>query len=121
MMISAIHIVANYRVALKRNIVFCFQPGQEGKGGAAKLFKIKPDLLDNIDQCFALHLANNAFVGSISIDTGAITALSCRFKVQINGVSAHTMIPYVGVDANFIGCLVVTQMYNLVSMNVPAM
>ena len=29
------------------------------------------------------------------------------------------MLPYAGVDANFIGCTLVTQLYSLISMKVP--
>lgn len=39
--------------------------------------------------------------------------------IKIAGKSAHLMLPYVGVDANFIGCTLVTQMYSLIGMKVP--
>lgn len=48
-MITAIHLAAKNKHKLKRNLVFCFQPGEEGKGGAKRLFEEKPDLLDEVD------------------------------------------------------------------------
>jgi metal-dependent amidase/aminoacylase/carboxypeptidase family protein len=54
LLMAAKIIVAN-KEKLRKKVTFCFQPGEEGKRGAFKLFNAYPTLLDNIDHCFALH------------------------------------------------------------------
>lgn len=46
---TALLYTAKNKQYLKRNVVFCFQPGEEGVGGASKLFKERPDLLKEVD------------------------------------------------------------------------
>lgn len=104
---------------LRRNLIFCFQPGQEGKGGASKLFSANPNILDGVDECYAIHFSNGALPGKIFLGKGPITSLSSKLTIKIEGYSAHPMMPYAGVDANFIGCTLVTQIYSLISMKVP--
>ena len=118
-MITAIQLAARNKHKLKRNLVFCFQPGEEGKGGAKKLFEAKPDLLNEVDECYAIHFRNDALPGKIFLSKGPVTALSAKLHIKIAGKSAHLMLPYAGVDANFIGCTLVTQMYSLIGMKVP--
>jgi len=118
-MISAIKIIAEYRAHLRKNITFCFQPGEEGKGGASALFKAVPDLLNGIDHCFALHLGNHVNVGKLLIGKGGVTSTTSRFTIQIEGKSAHSFCPNAGIDANYIGCQLVTQLYALTHMKIP--
>ena len=42
---TALLYTAKNKQNLKRNVIFCFQPGEEGVGGASKLFKERPDLV----------------------------------------------------------------------------
>lgn len=112
-MLLAIKIVSRNFSRLKRNLVFCFQPGEEGKGGANKLFNLKPDLLSGIKHSFALHLANHRTVGEVTIGVGNIMPISGRFKVTIKGKGSHVMCPQSAVDANLIGCSIVSQLYTL--------
>lgn len=58
-------------------------------------------------------------VGQIQIPIGPVTALSNRFSISIKGKSAHCMAPQVGIDANYIGCSLVTYLYSLLPMTVP--
>ncbi|XP_031472909.1 uncharacterized protein LOC116245569 [Nymphaea colorata] len=118
-LLVALRYTAKHRDQLRRNVIFCFQPGEEGKAGASKLFKAKPDLLDHVDECYAIHFMNAAYPGTIALGKGAVTALTSSLAISIEGKSAHCMMPNVGVDANFIGCTLVTQLYSLIGMKVP--
>lgn len=60
-------------------------------------------------------------VGQLKIPKGPVTALSNRFTISIKGKSAHCMAPHVGIDANYIGCSLVTQLYSLLQMMVPTL
>jgi metal-dependent amidase/aminoacylase/carboxypeptidase family protein len=118
-LIAALRHAAKHRQDLKRNLVFCFQPGEEGKGGASKLFKAKPDLLEGIKECYAIHFYNGMYPGTIALGKGTITAHSSRLLIDIEGKSTHCMGPHVGIDANYIGCVLVGQLYSLISLKVP--
>ena len=76
-------------------------------------------MLDRVDHCYALHLNNIIYPGTIKLDSGPVTAISNRFVINIKGKSSHCMIPNAGIDANFIGCSLVGQLYGLTGMMVP--
>jgi metal-dependent amidase/aminoacylase/carboxypeptidase family protein len=116
---TALKHAAKNRDQLKRNLIFCFQPGEEGKAGASKLFKAKPDLLEGVHNCYALHFMNAAYPGVIALAKGAVTAMTSSLTIIIEGKSSHCMCPNAGVDANFIGCTLVTQLYSLIGMKIP--
>ena len=120
LLMAAKIIVAN-REKLRKKITFCFQPGEEGKRGAYKLFTSYPSILDNIDHCYAIHADNSMKAGQIKLAKGPVSALSNRFSIKIKGKSAHCMLPHVGVDANYIGCTLVSQLYSISSMTVPTL
>lgn len=80
--------------------------------------KARPDLLNGVDNCFAIHFMNSAPPGEIYLSKGPVTAISVRVHIVIEGVSVHCMSPNFGIDANFIGCTLVTQLYSLIGLNI---
>ena len=54
----------------------------------------------------------------VQLIPGEVTALTCKFEAEIKGVASHSMIPHAAIDANFIGCSIVSQLYTLVSRNI---
>lgn len=74
--------------------------------------------MEAVKNCFALHFNNAIYPGSLKIDSGPVTALSNRFTIKIEGRSAHCLEPESGIDANFIGCSLVSQLYGLTGMMV---
>jgi len=120
-MISTIHIVARERAHLRKRVLFCFQPGEEGKRGAEKLFSNHPTLTEPVNCCFAIHFHNAIKPGQIKIEAGPVTALSNRFTITIQGRSAHCLAPQAGIDANYIGCTLVSQLYALSAQTIAPM
>lgn len=59
------------------------------------------------------------YPGMIALGKGPVTALSSRFTIEIEGKSTHCMAPQGGIDANFIGCQLVGQLYSLIGLKVP--
>lgn len=55
----------------------------------------------------------------IALGKGPVTAHSSRFFIEIEGKSTHCMAPQGGIDANFIGCQLVGQLYSLIGLKVP--
>ncbi len=50
---------------------------------------------------------------------GPVTAITARLSIKFEGKSAHLMMPHAAIDANFIGCTLVTQLYSLIGMKIP--
>jgi len=50
-----------------------------------------------------------------------VTALSNRFTITIQGRSAHCLAPQAGIDANYIGCTLVSQLYALSAQTIAPM
>lgn len=121
MLMMAAQIISTHRERLTKKVTFCFQPGEEGKRGAFKLFTYYPQILDGIENCYAIHSDNTLKVGLIKLGKGPVSALSNRFTITIRGKSAHCMAPHVGIDANYIGCSLVGQLYSLLPMTVPTL
>lgn len=78
-----------------------------------------PHLLEGVDHCYAQHLSNYKKVGCLALSKGPISALTSIFTIDITGISAHSMSPHAGIDANFIGCHLVTQLYSLTHLKIP--
>ena len=83
----------------KQNLLFLFQPAEEGKGGALSI------LSENIIQSFdvqaaiALHVASEMPVGSVSSRAGVFFGIPQEFDVRFIGKSAHVAFPEKGIDA----------------------
>lgn len=83
------------------------------------MFQYYPSLTEAVQHCFALHFNNSLPSGWATVDSGPVTALSNRFTLTIGGKSAHCLAPHAGIDANFIGCSLVAQIYSFTGMSIP--
>lgn len=80
-MLVSVKMIAKERSRLRRKIVVCFQPGEEGHGGASKLLAQYPSLFDTVSYCFALHVANHKLPPVLLLPKHHVTANSNRFTV----------------------------------------
>jgi len=83
----------------KNNLLFLFQPAEEGEGGAESVLAEGLIQSYNIKQVFALHVNGNLPVGTISTKPGIFFAIPQEFDVEFTGVSAHAAFPQNGKDA----------------------
>lgn len=88
----------------KRNLLFLFQPAEEGKGGAKKV--LETGILDQfgIESAWALHVRGDLPVGKISTCPGIFFANTEEIDVEFFGKSAHVAYPEQGCDALAAGC-----------------
>ncbi len=84
---------------LKKNLLFVFQPAEEGKGGARKI--LDTGILDQfrISSAFALHVKGDYPVGTIASRSGIFFANTEEIDVIFRGVSAHVAFAWKGKDA----------------------
>ncbi|MBT3168722.1 MAG: amidohydrolase [Candidatus Cloacimonetes bacterium] len=86
---------------IEQNLLFLFQPAEEGKGGAKRI--IENGILKNFDisEAFALHVTDDLKIGEISSKGGIFFANTQEVDVEFIGKSAHVAFPENGKDAIF--------------------
>ncbi len=104
--------------ALTCNLVFIFQPGEEGPGGAKLM--IRDGLFEKYPMRYVIgtHLMNDVEKGKIACCAGPIMARNGEFVVDIHGVSAHGAQAYEGRDAIVGAAALITQLQSIVSRSI---
>ncbi|QOR68888.1 N-acetyldiaminopimelate deacetylase [Cytobacillus suaedae] len=103
---------------LKDDVLFIFQPAEEGPGGALPMLQSeimnewKPDIL------FALHIAPEYEVGTIATKTGLLFANTSELYIDLKGKGGHAAYPHLTNDMIVAGCNLVTQLQSIISRNV---
>jgi N-acetyldiaminopimelate deacetylase len=84
---------------LKENLLFVFQPAEEGYGGALRF--LQTGLLDKyqISEAYALHVNGHLPVGTIETKPGVFFANTQEVTVKFIGKSAHVAFPQNGRNA----------------------
>lgn len=95
------------------NIVFIFQPAEEGEGGAKPM--IEEGALKGVDVIFGCHIEGHYQVGEIAIKTGVHTSYTDSFSIEITGKGGHAARPHEAVDAVVIASQLVIHLQTVVS------
>ncbi|MFO7802549.1 MAG: M20 family metallopeptidase [Desulfovermiculus sp.] len=103
---------------LQGNMVFVFQPAEEGPGGAQPM--IQAGVLENprVDEAFGFHLWPELDNGCIGIRSGPLMAAMSRFQLTILGRGGHAAMPHKCVDPLDTGVQVVNALQRLVSRQI---
>jgi N-acetyldiaminopimelate deacetylase len=100
------------------DLMFVFQPAEEGPGGAEPMLKSdemmewKPDLI------FALHIAPEYPVGTIAVKEGLLFANTSELFIDLKGKGGHAARPHETNDMVVGACTLVNQLQTIVSRNV---
>ncbi|MCH5585654.1 N-acetyldiaminopimelate deacetylase [Shimazuella sp. AN120528] len=100
------------------DLIFIFQPAEEGPGGAEPMMKSiefqswKPDMI------FALHIAPEYPVGTIATRPGILFANTSEIHIQLIGKSGHAAYPHQTNDMVVAATQLFTQLQTIVSRNV---
>lgn len=100
---------------VKQNIIFVFQPGEEGHGGALKIIQSGIFEGKDIKECYALHTSGDMPVGTVTCKSGIIFGIPQEFDVEFKGVSTHIATPQHGKDALMAGF----QFYSAMKQIIP--
>ena len=82
---------------LNGNVVFIFEPDEEGEGNAINL--IKHGALDGVSAIFGGHVSPDIPLGKVAVKYGKFYAASEIVTVKVKGLSCHGATPKLGKDA----------------------
>jgi N-acetyldiaminopimelate deacetylase len=102
-----------------KNILFLFQPAEEGKGGAQKV--LETGVLDKfkISRVFALHVNGTLPLGTIASRPEIFFAAAQEVNVEFKGISAHVAFPEKGKNALAAGVMFYDKLKQRMSLEYP--
>lgn len=123
MLMGAAEVLAGVKNELRGNIMFVFQPAEEGapegeEGGASLMLKqglfkkYKPDV------AFGLHIMSSLNSGQIGYRSGPIMASADTFDITVSGKQTHGSAPWNGVDSIAAAAQIVTGVNQIVSRQI---
>jgi amidohydrolase len=117
-LLGAAKTLAERRAEVPGTLVFCFQPGEEGKAGNKLM--IEDGALENphVDRTFALHLYTGMDVGKVGVRDGAFFASADEFTLHIRGVGGHGGMPQTTHDPIAAAGYFITMVQTLVSREI---
>ena len=99
-LIGAARLLSAHREELHGNVIFMFQPGEEGLGGAG--YMLREGLLeatgDKPIAAYALHVWSQAPKGTFQLRPGTIMASSNQLHITVRGKGGHGSMPDRTVD-----------------------
>ena len=98
------------------NVIFIFQPAEEGEGGAKPM--IEQGALDGVNIIFGSHIESHYQVGEIGIKTGVHTSYTDYFEIRVTGKGGHAARPHEAVDAVIISSQLVTNLQTIISREI---
>jgi amidohydrolase len=118
MLIGAAHLLAARRDELAGDVVFMFQPGEEGHDGASVM--LAEGVLDAAgrrpDAGYALHVFSTGLPhGVFGARSGPILASSDGFDVTIVGAGGHGSAPNLAKDPIPVACEIVVALQTMVA------
>ena len=103
MLMGAAEVLSGLRDRLPGQVVFLFQPAEEGappgeEGGARRM--IAEGALDDPrpGAIFALHVVPQLEAGEIGVRSGGVMASSDRLQIRVRGRQTHAAYPWLGAD-----------------------
>ncbi|WP_457255616.1 M20 metallopeptidase family protein [Pedococcus sp. P5_B7] len=117
-LVGAARILHELRDELEGDVVFMFQPGEEGPGGAKPM--IDEGLLDvagrRVDAAYALHVYSSEHpLGTWFGRPGPLMAAADEVKVRVVGEGGHGSQPFRAKDPIPVACEIVVALQTLVT------
>lgn len=119
MLAGAARLLHSRRRELAGRVLFMFQPGEEGYGGAdvmlnEGLLQAAPD----IKSAFALHVVTSAPSGVATLKGGPIMASSDKIAVRVMGRGGHASAPHFTLDPIPVACEIVQAFQTMITRKV---
>ncbi len=97
-LLGAAEILSKNRKSLRKNVVFIFQPDEEGDGGAKRI--LDTGILDqlHVKAVFGAHINPELPAGTVGVKYGRFYASACVFDITVQGKGSHGAEPEKGID-----------------------
>lgn len=109
------HFVTN---PIQDDLLFVFQPAEEGPGGAQPMMASDEFAAWRPDFIFALHIAPEYPVGTIATKPGILFANTSELFVDLTGKGGHAAFPHKANDMVVAASHLVTQLQTIVARNI---
>ncbi|GAC1521136.1 MAG: amidohydrolase [Vulcanimicrobiaceae bacterium] len=121
MLLGAARIIAERRTELAGTIVLCFQPAEEGRGGAKAM--VDEGVLERfgVERAYGLHLFSQLPTGVLGFREGPFYASSDSIEIRIDGTGGHGAAPHLAVDPILVAAEFVASVQKLVSRQIDPM
>ncbi|MFM1654761.1 N-acetyldiaminopimelate deacetylase [Brevibacillus sp. B_LB10_24] len=100
------------------DLLFVFQPAEEGPGGALPMMNSEVFQKLRPDQIFALHIAPEYPVGTVATREGILFANTAELFIDLKGKGGHAAYPHKANDMVVAASHLVTQLQTVVARNV---
>jgi len=118
MLAGAARLLCERRDAIEGEVVFMFQPGEEGAGGADVMLR---EGIPDVDAAFAMHVSPLITTGMIGTKPGPFMASCDEFEIEIQGRGGHASMPHDCIDPVPIACEIVQAFQTFVTREIPAL
>ncbi|WP_033295452.1 M20 metallopeptidase family protein [Amycolatopsis jejuensis] len=117
-LIGAARLLHQHRDRISGDVVFMFQPGEEGYDGAGLM--VREGILDaagyRADAAFAFHVFSAGLPsGVVSSRPGPVMSASHRLRVRVNGAGGHGSMPHRAKDPVLAAAEMVTALQAMVT------
>ena len=110
MLVGAVRMLAARQSDLTGQVLFMFQPGEEGHFGARLM--LEEGLLEQVDpspsRAFAIHVTSLHEAGTIHLKPGPYMAAADKVKVTVQGKGGHASAPWNAVDPITVAAQIIT-------------
>ena len=118
MLVGAAKLLSARQAELPGNVIFMFQPGEEGNGGARLM--IEEGVLDAAGSrpvgAYALHVASGLLpLGVAASKSGAVMAAADTLHVTVHGRGGHGAQPHHAADPIPVACEIVMALQTMVT------
>ncbi|KIL47541.1 N-acetyldiaminopimelate deacetylase [Jeotgalibacillus campisalis] len=97
------------------NLLFLFQPAEEGPGGAERMLQSEQMKKWMPDQMIGLHIAPEYKAGEIAAKPGLLFANTSELHIELTGLGGHAAYPHKTKDMIVAGAHLITQLQSIVS------
>jgi N-acetyldiaminopimelate deacetylase len=102
---------------IRDDLLFVFEPAEEGPGGALPMLQSKEFQAWKPDLIFALHIAPEYPVGTIATKPGILFANTSELFIDLYGTSGHAARPHLANDMAIAASQLVMQLQTIISRN----
>ncbi|SHT02742.1 peptidase M20D, amidohydrolase [Mycobacteroides abscessus subsp. abscessus] len=103
---------------IQDDMLFIFQPAEEGPGGAEPMLKSREMEEWKPDMIIALHIAPEYPVGTIATREGLLFANTSELFIDLVGKGGHAAYPHQTNDMVIAACSLVSQLQTVISRNI---